>query len=152
MVGRSGPGFLRELLETFAVFYFGDFGKRRFCELGNESHIPHDFAFSFIIHFMPGKQHNRRFPEASMSHAFSMRRRRVSGCLAELIEKIQSRRAMGVMSSQPSCASGAAARPFRKSGGTRISGSSPARVISNVTVSTASAPAASRMDLLTVRQ
>jgi hypothetical protein len=152
MVGRSGPGFLRELLETFAVFYFGDFGKRRFCEFGNESHIPHDFAFSFIIHFMPGKQHNRRFPEASMSHAFSMRRLRVSGCLAELIEKIQSRRAMGVMSSHPAWASGAAARALRRSIGIRISGSSPARVISTVTVPKVSAPAASRMALFTLSQ
>ena len=38
-----------------------------------------------------------------MSHAFSIRRLRVSGCLAELIEKIQSRRAIGVMSSHPAC-------------------------------------------------
>jgi hypothetical protein len=78
-----------------------------------------------------------------MSQAFSIRRRRVSGCFAELIEKIQSRRAIGVMSSQPACASGAAARASRKSTGTLISGSSPARVISTVTVSPAFAPAAS---------
>src|SRR5580704_13794859 len=141
---------LRELGRTFAGFYFVDPGNKRFCEFGNGSHIPHEFAFSFIIHLMPGKQHNRRFPEASMSHAFSIRRLRVSGCLAELIEKIQSRRAMGVMSSHPAFASGAAARAFRKSIGTRISGSSPARVISTVTVSRSSAPAASRMVLLTL--
>ena len=85
-----------------------------------------------------------------MSHAFSIRRLRVSGCLAELIEKIQSRRAIGVMSSHPACASGAAARALRRSIGTLISGSSPARVISTVTVSSAPAPVASCMALLTV--
>jgi hypothetical protein len=84
-----------------------------------------------------------------MSHAFSIRRLRVSGCLAELIEKIQSRRASGVMSSHPPFASGAAARALRRSIGTLISGSSPARVISTVTVSSASAPAASCIALLT---
>src|SRR5271154_635666 len=99
---------------------------------------------------MPGKQHSRRFPEESMSHAFSIRRLRVSGCLAELIEKIQSRRAIGVMSSHPACASGVAARALRRSNGTRTSGSSPARAISTVTVSSASAPAASCISLLTV--
>jgi hypothetical protein len=87
-----------------------------------------------------------------MSHAFSIRRLRVSGCLAELIEKIQSRRAIGVMSSHPARASGAAARALRRSIGTLISGSSPARAISTVTVSPASAPAASHMVLLTLSQ
>lgn len=135
-----------------ACAYFVDLDEKRFCEFVNGSHIPHDFEFSFIIHLIPGKQHNRRFPDASMSHAFSIRRRRVSDCFAELIEKIQSRRAIGVMSSYPACASGAAARALRRSIGTLISGSSPARVISTVTVSTASAPAASRMVLLTLSQ
>jgi hypothetical protein len=87
-----------------------------------------------------------------MSHAFSIRRLRVSRCLAELIEKIQSRRAIGVMSRHPACANGAAARALRRSIGTLISGSSPARAISTVTVSTASAPAASSMALLIVRR
>ena len=87
-----------------------------------------------------------------MSHALSIRRLRVSGCFAELIEKIQSRRAIGVMSSHPACASGAAARALRRSVGILISGSSPARVISTVIMSTASAPAPSRMTLLTSSQ
>src|ERR1700722_6382412 len=73
----------------------------RFCELGNGSHIPHDFAFSFIIHLTPGKQHNRRFPQASMSHAFSIRLLPVSVSFAVLIEKIQSPRAMGAFLSPP---------------------------------------------------
>src|SRR5271169_4472751 len=106
------------LLWLHAVFFLVDLGEKRFCESGNGSHIPHDFALSFISHFIPGKQHNRRFPEASMSHAFSIRRRRVSGCLAVLIEKTQSRRAIGVMSSHPARASGAAARALRRSIGT----------------------------------
>ena len=85
-----------------------------------------------------------------MSQAFSIRRLRVSGCFAELMEKIQSRRAIGVMSPHPACASGEAARALRRSVGTLISGSPPARVISTVTVSAASAPAVSRMVLLTL--
>ncbi len=87
-----------------------------------------------------------------MSHAFSIRRLRVSDCLAELIEKIQSRRASGVMSSHPACASGADARALRRSIGTLISGSSPVRVISTVTMSKPSAPAALRMVLFTLSQ
>jgi hypothetical protein len=101
---------------------------------------------------MPGKQHNRRFPDASMEQAFSIRRLRVSGCLAELIEKIQSLRAIGVISAHDACAGGAAARALRRSIGTLSSGSSPVRVISTITVSPASAPAASCMALLTLSQ
>src|SRR6184192_1806070 len=44
------------------------------------------------------KQQTRRFPAASIEQAFLIRRTRVSGCLAEVIQWIQSRRAMGVMS------------------------------------------------------
>jgi len=143
--------FARNRLPSRRSYSVNLFEKRPF-ELTSGSHIPDDSAFSFIIHLIPGKQHNRRFPDASMSHAFSIRRLRVSGCLAELIEKTQSLRAIGVMSSHPACASGAASRALRKSIGTLISGSSPARAISTVAVSTASAPAASRMVLLTLSQ
>ena|ERR1017187_5928989 len=87
-----------------------------------------------------------------MAQAFSIRRLRVPGCLAELIQRIQSRRAIGVISAHDACASGAAARALRRSTGTLVSGSSPSRVISTVTVSTASALAASRKALLTLRQ
>lgn len=87
-----------------------------------------------------------------MEQAFSTRRLRVSGCLAELIQRIHSRRAIGVISSHDAYASGAAAKALRKSAGTLVSGSSPARVISTVTVSTASALAASRKALSTLRQ
>ena len=87
-----------------------------------------------------------------MSQAFSIRLLRVSGCLAELNQRIQSRRAMGVIFVHIACASGAAARAWRRSIGTLSSGSSPVRVISTVTVSPASAPAASCKALLTLRQ
>jgi hypothetical protein len=138
------------LVLLHAVFFLVDLGEERLSEFGSGSHIPHDSSLSLIIHLIPGKQHNRRFPEASMSHAFSIRRLRVSGCLAVLIEKIQSRRARGVMPSHPACAGGAAARASRKSAGTLISGSSPARAISSVTISPTSAPAPSLMVLLTL--
>jgi quinol monooxygenase YgiN len=59
-----------------------------------------------------------------MAQAFSIRRLRVSGCLAELIQRIQSRRAIGVISAHNACASGAVARALRRSIGTLVSGSS----------------------------
>jgi len=86
-----------------------------------------------------------------MSHAFSIRRLRVSGCLAEHIEKSSpARHWCDVL--PPCLRQRAAARALRRSIGTLISGSSPARVISTVTVFTASGPAASRMVLLTLSQ
>ena len=87
-----------------------------------------------------------------MSQAFAMRRVRVCGCLAVPMEKIQSRRASGVMSSQPACARGLAARALLRSVGTLVSGSSPARVISRITVFVASGAAALCIILFTVRQ
>src|SRR5207249_3130590 len=149
---QINPNISRAASQTLPGFFFVDLGERRFFEFGNGSHIPHDLAVFFISHFIPGKQHNRRFPDASISQAFSIRRLRVSGCLAEVIEKIQSRRAIGVISAHDACAGGAAARALRRSIGTLISGSSPARVISTVTVSPASAPAASCKALLTLSQ
>src|ERR1039457_3810477 len=75
----------------------------------------------------------RRFPAASIEQALLTRRARVSGCLAEVIHWIQSRRAMGVMSDHNARAFGAAASAFRRSAGTLGSGSSPDGVISSVT-------------------
>ena len=66
---------------------------------------------------MPPKQHTRRFPEASMEHAFSIRRLRVSGSLAVIIQSIQSRRAIGVISVHRSRAFGEALRALCKSAG-----------------------------------
>src|SRR5213080_3437905 len=94
------------------------------------------------------KQHTRRFPAASIEQAFLIRRARVSGCLAEMIQWIQARRALGVMSDHNVRAFGAAAaRAFFRSGGTSGSVSFPAGAISSVTMSPASAPA----DLLSFR-
>src|SRR5438874_7963894 len=91
------------------------------------------------------KQQTRRFPAASIEQAFLTRRTRVSGCLAEVIQWIQSRRALGVMSDHNARAFGAAtARAFLTSTGTFGSGSFAAGAISKVTMSSGSASAASR--------
>jgi hypothetical protein len=110
--------------------------------LDNGRHTPHDASFFFISHVMPGKQQRRRLPEASMSHALAMRRARVSESFAVVIEKIQSRRAIGVMSVHDAFAVGDAASAVRRSMGTRVSISSPTLVISTVTVSSAAMPSA----------
>src|SRR5438067_5243283 len=89
------------------------------------------------------KQQTRRFPAASIEQAFLIRRVRVSACLAEMIQWIQSRRALDVMSDHNVRAFGAAAaRAFFRSGVTSGSVSFPAGAISSVTMSPASAPAA----------
>src|SRR6516162_9498296 len=89
------------------------------------------------------KQQTRRFPEVSIEQAFLIRRERVSSCLAEVIQKIQSLRALGVMSDHNALAFGAAPRAFLRSAGTSGSGSLDAGAISRVTTSPASASAAS---------
>ena len=143
------------------LFYFVDLAEEPLFEFGNGSHVSSDVTSeSFLRQLMPGIQQGRRFPEASMSHAFSIRRLRVSSCLAETIQRIQSRRAMGVMPPQrahkacaaPECAGGGPvdSRALRRSMGTLHSGSSPTRVISTVTVSPT--PAASCRALLSLSQ
>src|SRR5438874_5205025 len=88
------------------------------------------------------KQQTRRFPAASIEQAFLIRRVRVSSCLAEVIQWIQSRRALGVISDHKFLAFGAAAaRAFLRSAGTSGSGSFAAGAISSLTTSPASAPA-----------
>lgn len=81
-----------------------------------------------------------------MSQALWTRRVRVSDCLAEVIQWIQSLRARVVMSDHVARAFGAAARAFRKSDGSLGSGSFSFAVgaISSVTMSPGFAPAASR--------
>src|SRR5690606_8709333 len=83
------------------------------------------------------KQHARRLPEASISQVVAMRRARVSGFLAEVIQKIQSRRATGV---RPCHGARALLRPT----GTLGSGSCATAASSTVTASPPAAPAASR--------
>ena len=87
-----------------------------------------------------------------MSQALSIRRARVSGRLADVIQWIQSRRAMGVMSDHEARASGAAASALRRSGGTFGSGSLPDGTISSVTMSPTSAAAPSRSFRVTLSQ
>src|SRR5438128_6896628 len=68
----------------------------------------------------------RRFPAISIEQAFSIRRLRVSGCLAESIQLIKSLRAIGVRSLHRAFAIGVAARALQRSVGTLGSDSSPA--------------------------
>lgn len=128
------------------LFYFVDLAEERLFEFGNGSHVSSDVTSeSFLRQLMPGIQQGRRFPDASMSHVFSIRRLRVSSCLAETIQRIQSRRAMGVMPPHrahkacalPGCGGEGRAdsKASPRSMGTLHSGSSPTRVISTVTVS-----------------
>src|SRR5438093_4317270 len=98
------------------------------------------------------KQQTLRFPPASIEQAFLIRRARVSGCLAEVIQWIQSLRAIGVMSDHNARAFGAVARAVRRSAGTLGSGSVSAGAISSVTTSPASAPTASRSFRFTFSQ
>jgi hypothetical protein len=52
-----------------------------------------------VLEIEPLEKHQgRRFPAASIEQAFSIRCLRVSGCLAESIQLIKSRRAIGVRS------------------------------------------------------
>ena len=94
------------------------------------------------------QQQTRRFPAASIEQAFLIRRARVSDCLVEEIQWIQSLRAMGVMSDHTARVfEAAAARAFFRSVGISGSVSFAAGAISSVTMSPASAPA----DLLSFR-
>src|SRR5262245_43408271 len=86
-----------------------------------------------------------------MEQALLTRRARVSGCLAEVIQWIQSVRALVVMSAHNARAFGAdAASAFRRSGGTL--GSSASGASSSVTMSPATAPVASRNFRFTLSQ
>src|SRR5438876_10855523 len=76
---------------------------------GSGSQVSFGLTWSFVTQLMPGKQQGRRFPFASMSQAFSIRRSRVSACFAELTQRIHSRRAVGVTSAPKARASAAAA-------------------------------------------
>src|ERR1041385_1826926 len=111
--------------------------------LGSGSQVSFGLTWSFVTQLMPGKQHGRRFPFASMSQAFSIRRSRVSACLAELTQRTHSRRAMGVIFVHSALAFAEVLRTVKKSDGTRTSGSSPTRVSSTTSVSPAFAAAAS---------
>ena len=85
------------------------------------------------------KQHGLRSPALSFEHATSIRRRRVSGCLVERIQRIQSQRAIGVIFIQRVCTGGEAIRAVCKSSGTVGSGHSFVGSIASATVSPAAA-------------
>ena len=98
------------------------------------------------------KQHGLRFPALSIANVFSIRRLRVSGFLVEPIQRIQSQRAIGVISIHRVFACGVATRAVFKSSGILGSGQTLAGSIASVTVSPAAALMALRMTLLTLNQ
>jgi hypothetical protein len=63
------------------------------------------------------KQHGLRFPDLSIAQAFSILLFRVSGCLVERIQRIQSQRECGVISFHTLYAVGTAVKAFLKSVG-----------------------------------
>src|ERR1051326_6776703 len=95
--------------------------------LGSGSQVSFGLTWSFVTQLMPGKQQGRRFPFATVSQAFSIRRSRVSTCFAELTQRIHSRRAMGVISVHRARAFAAVLRAGGRSRGTRTGGSSSTR-------------------------
>jgi len=82
------------------------------------------FDPSGSVHTVRLKQHGLRSPAVSFDDAVSIRRLRVSVCLVERIQRIQSQRAPRVISMHRVCACGAAASAFFKSAGTLGSGHS----------------------------
>lgn len=87
-----------------------------------------------------------------MSQALLIRCVRVFSCLADVIQCIQSRRAMVVVLSHSACAAGLALSAARKSGGISGSGSSATGAISSATRSPTWAPEAVRSSSLTRNQ
>jgi hypothetical protein len=83
------------------------------------------------------KQHGLRSPFLSLSHAVAIRCLRVAACLVEPIQRIQSQRAIGVISFQRAYAGEEAASAFFRSGGTEGSGQSVDGSIASVAVSPA---------------
>ena len=89
------------------------------------------------------KQQARRLPQASLSMATPIRFTRVSAFLPEVIQWIQSRRAMVVTSFQVAIAAAFAASASPRSAGTFGSGSFAIGAISSGTSPPAAMPAAS---------
>ncbi len=98
------------------------------------------------------KQHGLRFPALNFESVVSIRRLRVSGFFVEPIQRIQSQRAIGVISIHRVFACGEEARAVFKSSGTLGSGHSLAGSIASDTVSSTSTLADSRMVLSTLNQ
>src|SRR3989344_5685698 len=87
------------------------------------------------VHMLRLKQHGLFSPFLSFEHATSIRFLRVSGCFVDLIQRIQSQRAIGVILFHKVCACGEEVRVFFKSAGTFGSGHSLTGSISSITVS-----------------
>src|SRR3990167_11539334 len=104
------------------------------------------------VHMLRLKQHGLRSPAISFEHAISIRRMRVSGCFVDPIQRIQSQRAIGVISVHRVCACWTPARAVFTSSGTLGSGHSLVGLITNLTVSPLSAPAPSSIALSTFNQ
>lgn len=72
------------------------------------------------------KNQGRRFPDASITQAFSIRSLRAFGSLTESIQLIKSLRAIGVRPLHNATTLGVAARALWRSVGTLVSDSTPA--------------------------
>ena len=93
------------------------------------------FDTSGTVHSVRLKQQGLRFPALSFDMATSILRCRVSACFVALIQRIQSQRAIGVISFHNVFAGGAASKAFFRSVGTIGSGHSLMGSISTVMVS-----------------
>src|SRR5262249_54443330 len=107
---------------------------------------------SVRVHWLRSKQHGLRFPALSLEQILSTRRLRVSNCLAEPIQRIQSQRAIGVIAIHIACASGSLVRTSSKSIGTFGSGHSLVGSIVIATISPAPTPVAASLASLTRNQ
>src|SRR5216684_334645 len=115
----------RDLIDTFTTCVFSKQAMIEYSPMKNLYHRIHDFMISCAcagsrstpffdtsgsVHMLRLKQHGLRSPALSFEHVTSIRRLRVSDCLVERIQRIQSQRAIGVISIQRVYAWGAAAR------------------------------------------
>src|SRR3989338_7813177 len=98
------------------------------------------------------KQQGLRSPALSFENTTSIRLLRVSDCLVEPIQRIQSQRAIGVISNQKVYIFGSAASAFFKSAGISGSGHTLLGSIASSTVSPTLALAALSIASLTLNQ
>src|SRR5438046_1557107 len=92
------------------------------------------FDTSGTVHSVRLKQHGLLFPALNFENVTSIRRLRVSEFFVAPIQRIQSQRAMGVISIQSVCAFESVSRAFLKSVGTLGSGHSLVGSIVSFTV------------------
>jgi len=142
-IGREGhaPHVTRGCRSNIRTYY---------SSLGSRSTPLFDTAGS--VQRLRLKQHGLRAPALSFEQATSIRRFRVSGCLVARIHRIQSQRAIGVISIHSLCTCGLSIRALCKSAGASGSGHAFIGSIASVTVSPGAAPAASSMAVSTLSQ